>query len=518
MIMRPNCPSKLPPAGAWGVGGFCAILAVSALWPAHGRSLNWDEVDYVNAARLGLWTHITDQSSLSPGPYIQLVRAKLAGQPPEFPTGYDESCDPFHLRHLHPPLVIYLLVPLSDSSDERLLRSIQLVGSLLLVGVSILAHRVLSVVPTLAGTVAVGALSSWASILLFGTISFHGWLAICIAATAAITSSYSQIGGRNRGLALSAALAASALTLESGLFVWLLVATCLFVWRGRILGGLRRWWLLCILGGVIAAGICALIWPGAVLKVTPIKIVLHYAYRIFFVNREYAGIENRWYGHIRLLWPVAAIIFASIFFALSSLRQTAHCWGPYLVIGVGYGVMIAPFAISVTYILPAMIPLMSIVGLAADAASARWARAGFALVSVTVLIITAGTEVTSRVGDHERLDLLSLQEMIRGKRAYADGGHIYRFYLDGNYNIHPISVTYDGELTVRQNGSHRMLTHKDIHGSVVVIRKRADNVGHDRVPVLLEGWRAIELRTVTVYVEPPCVEAAVSIRIRSPSR
>ena len=42
------------------------VLATALLWRPHGGLLGWDEVDYVNAARLGAWTNGLERGSMTP--------------------------------------------------------------------------------------------------------------------------------------------------------------------------------------------------------------------------------------------------------------------------------------------------------------------------------------------------------------------------------------------------------------------------------------------------------------------
>ena len=104
-------------------------LAVALLLaPRHGALFTWDEVDYAQAARQGFVANWLEEGGLSLPAFLGFVQARLDDTPVVFPKGYDEATDPLNLRHLHPPLLTYMMVPFSGAQSERVLRLVLLLG------------------------------------------------------------------------------------------------------------------------------------------------------------------------------------------------------------------------------------------------------------------------------------------------------------------------------------------------------------------------------------------------------
>ena len=91
------------------------ILIFSPPW----RVLNFDEVNYFNASRKGLWVNAFDSSSLGIKDFISLVfwKIKLISLPPIF-INYSENSDTFLLRHFHPPFLQYITSYFSFIAEE----------------------------------------------------------------------------------------------------------------------------------------------------------------------------------------------------------------------------------------------------------------------------------------------------------------------------------------------------------------------------------------------------------------
>jgi len=97
---RPG-PSLAATVAAVALSALCSVLL---LWPQHGRALNWDEVDYVSAAREGVVTNLWERGSLSVPAYVRFAYDKVRHREPHLPAGYQEAEDPFRLRHGHSPV------------------------------------------------------------------------------------------------------------------------------------------------------------------------------------------------------------------------------------------------------------------------------------------------------------------------------------------------------------------------------------------------------------------------------
>jgi hypothetical protein len=455
----------------WAVAGSLAVLL---LWRHHGRVLNWDEVDYVNAARLGIASNMVDEGSLSPAEYFRLAKAKYFKQAPELPASYYEGKDPLYLRHLHPPLGVYLLSPVARFGSERTLRSVQFLGAILFIGITLLGHRSLSRHPSWAGTLVVGALALWAVWVLFASISFHGWAGIGATASAALTSRWLASGDRAAGVLLCVALAFTFLALESGLFVWAGTAFCLLLWPPRSemssVWKPRSYYLL--RGLFIVVCFVIVIWPGSLLKVTLLKSILVYGYRIFVVGKEYVGVSSSWAELLQALLPLITLAPLACAWLWACARTETQRWGPFAVIGVVYAAALARFALVPAYILPAAGPLACLIGLAVDRLHSRVASATCLAATLILTACTCPGWPSLDDCEAERAELRFLAEVIGGHEAFVDGGHIYQYYYGPAYEITPICVSYEQELTVRECGVYRKLSTEELAGKIVVLRKR----------------------------------------------
>jgi hypothetical protein len=115
------------------VAAACAVVAVPLLLHgAHGNVLNIDEARYVAAAQLGVLANATDGGSLSARDFLAFVLSKWHHEAPRLPAGYQESRDPFLLRNLHPPFLVYPIVPFADLQDEARIRAGLVIGGMLL--------------------------------------------------------------------------------------------------------------------------------------------------------------------------------------------------------------------------------------------------------------------------------------------------------------------------------------------------------------------------------------------------
>jgi hypothetical protein len=492
------------------------LMVVVLVWPHHGSVLTWDEVDYVNAAGLGIAANAFERGSLSPLDFVQFALSKAAKRSPTLPPGYDEERDPFILRHGHPPFVVFLLAVLPRVRSERVVRSVQLLGALLLIGTMFLAYQSMAGSAGWFGMLLVSAFALWISCLAFGLLSFHGWEAIwaTLAATFLVLLGRSPgVGDTRLRLGLCTTLALALLTLETGLLVWLGVGLWLLVSRwcdvqaGKSGFSPRELFL----GLLVAVLVIAIAWPGAFSNISILKTVATRVYAVQLGN-EYAGVA---YGEItRSLLPVVVLGAPLLAWLLSSSRLNVRLWGPFVVIGVVYGVGMIPVAVQAHYLVPAVAPLACVAAAASDRLSRLWIRVGAVVLAVVAIAGAWPTGSISAFDRGAREDLHWLGDVLRGQEALVDGGHIYQYYLGRDYRIRPITVGYDGSsLSVREGGQYQALRAQDVNGRLVVIQaSRKESLAGDAHRLLLERCPRIDRFTIRVY---DCRGANVSESVES---
>jgi hypothetical protein len=70
-----------------------------------------------------------------------------------------------------------------------------------------------------------------------------------------------------------------------------------------------------------------------------------------------------------------------------------------------------------------------------------------------------------------RADLEWLRGELRGTVALVDGAHVLQHYLGTEYDLRPITVSYDGAAIMsREAGVYRELNLKDVQEALIVVR------------------------------------------------
>ena len=482
-------------------------VEAALLWPVHASLLNWDEVDYVNAARLGIVANALEKGSLSPSEFVQFGLSKMRSTGVVLPERYIEGRDPFVLRHGHPPFVVFLLSLVAHVQSERGIRSVQLFGSLIFTCAVVLSYVAVTRTVQWPGLLLVSVLALWMTRLAFGSVSFHGWEATWATVTAALLASLSgpvAVSGRVLGIGLSMVLALSALTLETGLVLWVGTMAWLAVWRwsearvgGPRAGGtkvalrdLAMWF--CLAGSLVLV-----IWPASISGISVLKTFATRAYTAH-LGQEYATVSYMTLA--RDLLPALVLGGIGLGWLVVTGAGCIRQWGPFALIGCLYGLAMGPFAVQSHYLVPAAAPLVCLAGLACDRipAGARIALLAVACVAVAVAWPAGSISLRDR---ESREDLQWLSEALRAQEALVDGGHIYRYYLGPHYGIQSVEVGSQGDvLLLRERGTYRKLRSEDILGRLVVIQAtRPDTLlGGVQGPILRDCSR-MDRFTVRVY-------------------
>lgn len=449
----------------------CATLTCILQRP-HRTVLNWDEVSYVTAARLGWWPNAADTGSLSPGALLAFIRAKWRHQAPHLPEGYEEDLDPLLLRNLHPPFIVFLVVPFAWSMEEPVLRLGQLLGGWTLMGALLLAHRRTSSRPTHMGIVTVGVLGLWAAHLVFRSIQCHGWMTVWSVASAFALSQWLRGRERAWGVASSVFLALAITTLHTGLVVLAGAVVALLVLE-RPDRQARRGWREAVGGGSITLIAVLVLWPGSVAKLSLLRIFAQYAY-LMNIGKEWSGSrELVWQNSLALL-PLLLLLPVVTWWVSVRQRSAVARWGPAFLIGGLYAIPVVPHMVTPTYLMPALGSLIPLGGWLVDEQRTRLTRRVLGgCVCALVALSWWGAPTANGEDSARREDLLWLESALRGHEALADGAHILRHYLGPGYPIGTLWVTYEGDaLLVRERGEYRPLTTQDTRGRFVVIEAR----------------------------------------------
>ena len=466
------------------------VAVALLLAPRHGTLLTWDEVDYAQAARQGFVANWLEEGGLSLPAFLGFAQARLDDAPVVFPEGYDEATDPLNLRHLHPPLLAYMLVPFSGTQSERVLRLVLLVGVALLL---VTLHR--AFVPDGAPDVGLHRrpdgsrldrapdgwslalmllMGAWASLHAFSSLHMHGLMAVTALLATALFLRWLEEPGRGWPVLPALGLALTGLTLETAVLIWGGLFALALLWPSPSGGGadrtigirLRR--ALPVFG--LALGLVVVFWLGGFVKASPLRTATNYAYRIY-LGGEYAPVTGRLPGIARAALPFLLLAGLAMGARIATGIRLSWRSRAFLLIGVVYGVVMVPVALSETYLIPAAV-LLTVPCLAALAhVKGRAARASILL---TIVIALAASSPPVGAGDadaHLRDDYewLASGGRLEGRVMWADGGHMLAWYFP-DAQIRPMTVSYDGtSLTERHQGRYRPLSAVDIGGELVLV-------------------------------------------------
>jgi hypothetical protein len=460
-------------AGAAAAVALSVVCSALLLWPQHGRALNWDEVDYVNAARKGVVTNLWERGSLSVPAYVRFAYDKIRHRPPHLPAGYDEGNDPFKLRHGHSPAVVAAMAPFAHTHSERVIRLVQLLGALALTVALVVAYRLVSPSWTWPGLVVILVVAPWYGWHMFRTVQFHGWATVWLCLAVAFLCRW-LTGGRDRkwGLALCASLAALILTLESSAFVLLGVVVCLAIWvRGLGRRARTPWIRQYLLPGLLTVlAMTIVVWPGLVTKGGLLKLPAERYYQVFL------GASDVYYFNSSadlLSYLLPAVVGVGVLAYLwRRHRDQALRWGPLVVIAAVYLASVLRLAVSETYFLPALAPLLVLLAWIAGELRLR-----VLTVVVTALVVAmlagAASLVRTNADDRRtdrvlRADLAFVGDLVGGSRGLMDGGQIFRYYLP-DHQIQDLSYNATG-LLVRREGVYQPVPPAEYAGTVVGIQ------------------------------------------------
>ena len=355
-----------------------------------------------------------------------------------------------------------------------------LVGAVFIVVVIQLYVR-LSPTPGAAGLVAIAALAAWAAVLGFAALSSHGWEATAAALAAVSAGRWLERPTRRDLIAAGLAMGASLLILVTGIYVVTAVVLALMLARGTPMRGERLRAAAQSVG--IAALTVVLVWPGAILRASALKIPAFHVYRAQ-IGTEFGAVPTRLPLVAAVMSPLAVAALCAVF----AKRPWSAPLTALVVTGAVYTVALIPLALVPVYLLPGAVPL----GIAAACAIASWRQARWQLAGTAALgaaiAWSAGAMVPERAGRRVGEDVERMVQRVGGRRAFVDGAHVYELELDGRVRLRPLAVSFDGEtFTLRERGHYRPLAHEEMAGSLIAAQRKRVRTG--QTPRALAGCR-----------------------------
>ncbi len=426
------------------------------IWAYRAYPLNWDEVDYINAARKGFIENSLEVNSLSLHRFLELGYAKKQGDTlaikrlaTEFAA---ETEDVFHLRHFHPPLPHYYWAlfdkPNAPDIEEWPFRLSNLLWIACIYATFLLAFALieqLDIKSAFLATLAFGLLlltpNGYRCFALMSHHIFH--LAACLFFS----------GGLMRFLRKPSAANCYLLGVSVA-FLFLTLEMCLAVLCGAVLVVLiaKKWTLFARLKRILQITLgfvipIAVLWMGFFLSGGTVKALLMYVYRIVGQgNAEYSNVSwlLNWQNLVLenpllCLW---VLIGAGLSIWQVYQKQVQSYTLVPLIVGAFYALVMTPFMLAPSYILPAL----GLLSLNAAVALYKWSpeakvqmSADFGLVlllglwaywQLETMNLEALEAENQKVQAELQEDLSKIRPLINSdKPVIATSAHILNFYL-----------------------------------------------------------------------------------------
>jgi hypothetical protein len=436
--------------------------------------LNWDEVDYVEATKLGVLTNAFELEGMDLISYVQLGFAKKQKDEQkvaQIATGLpDESLDPLLKRHLHPTLPIYYWSFFTDSesiNEENNFRwsniilgwftAFSFIASLWIMGkLTPSSYFYMCITASFFITHSISfaafALLNYHIFHLLATILFLGILMKYIEKQSLeTTSSYRYAYMLGIGVALLFLTLEMALVVVGASFVAIIL-----VGKWKLLLDFSTLWRAFVSFLVTLI----LFWAGAILKGAMIKSWLNYAYRIFGNgNAEYERVSlvQNWIDLISLYPILFACILLSLCFAIYQVykKNLSALYLVPFVVGLIYAIAMSPFMIHSVYLIPSLGMLLFASGLVLGEAKMNlYIKMGISLSLLIVIgfdFVATDFDSKSKEIQGQRNDYLGDFKTIEKMAAISNsskpilitGAHIIDYYtsLDNSEELNRCSIS-----------------------------------------------------------------------------
>ena len=208
-----------------------SIILFLCLNPNFNKPLQWDEVDYIQAARQGFINNATDSTAIAPLDLIELIISKLKNTKVQVKPSYVESNDVFMLRHTHPPFLQYALILVGrdhlNPGNEWIQRFVQFAAGTVMIATMLWGYLKLAG-PSISysGLVTTAAAGLLCGSFVSGELNCHLWIAISLVPTCLSLGQFMSSPSRKNGVITGCWIGVNFLGLQTGVFVafWSVIA------------------------------------------------------------------------------------------------------------------------------------------------------------------------------------------------------------------------------------------------------------------------------------------------------
>ena len=348
---------------------FLVVAAASVILSNAIRLATYDEIDYLAAADLSVSDTWRSSNTLSFKEFLDEGLRKIEKQNKSALGLVSENRDGFLLRHFHgvlPSYILSVLINICPDFDSARIYFTALVFLLFSVSFLLFIGKIsrYDKGDDFVALVLAAFVFSPGTIESFSLLNFHTILAVLMIGYLHFLEKLVRAPTTESSVWLGFFSALMVLTLETSLFILVLGFAFYIIAKPKDYYG-RNPWPLIVLVAIITI---LVLHPGWFESLDTVKAVLMYAYRLFFKG----GAEYASGGKLHLLiwsilsfWPflIIFIILTSYAFILRfrklGSRKVVFSDGYWssAFIGVCYLILIIPFTLNVTYLLPGILAL-----------------------------------------------------------------------------------------------------------------------------------------------------------------
>ncbi|WP_338767622.1 hypothetical protein WAF17_06180 [Bernardetia sp. ABR2-2B] len=442
---------------------FALFFFTKNQYTSHSYPLNWDEVDYVEATKLGVLTNALELEGMGLLSYIELGIAKVQKDEQKIAQISanlpDESLDPLLKRHLHPTLPIFYWSFFTDSDVQQevsnfrwsniilgWLTALSFIVGLWIVGkLNPFSYFCMSIIASFFITqelVLVSfALLNYHVFHLLATILYLGILVKYIETESSnTTSNFKHAYLLGVGVAILFLTLEMALVVVGGSFLAIIL--------------IGKWKLLidfASLGRALVSFFVTLLlfWAGAIIKGAMIKSWFNYAYRIFGNrNAEYERVSllENWIELVKttpILFSLIILGFLLVIYTIYKKKLSSVYLVPFLV-GLIYAIAMTPFMIHSVYLIPSIGMLLFACGLIfSESKLHHYIKIGIVFSLFIVIVFNFSTtdfeqkirktkiENNGYLGDFDTIEKIAINNVSK-KPVLVTGAHIINYYTSLN--------------------------------------------------------------------------------------
>lgn len=334
------------------------------------RNLSYDEVDYMKAAKQGVWANAVSSNSISFNDFLKLGRAKWDKNEKEIreisKTVPNPKEDVFFLKHYHLVLPIYYMGLFQDqdyaTERTKFRSSVILMYIFLLAVICYFMYKVINKEKLNTNhyifLLPIFALSP-VTIHVFNTFNMHAFFAIFLVMFLLAYRKYLLEQTNKNLFVLSLTLALVMLSLETfPIAIFILFLSYLFFKHYKLIP-IKKVVLVFILG----FGIATVLWPAFIFNGEMFKSVGMYFFRIFGKsNIEYENVSylGNWINVVKYAPILTILVFGQLFYSLLNWRtffNNDSVVNFLFFFGLLYCVIMTPFVININYVYPGIVLL-----------------------------------------------------------------------------------------------------------------------------------------------------------------